>query len=68
MNATTFTVATTLAMNGDQFRCVASSSAGSATSNAASLAVSPASNPPVFALQPMAQTAVAERMPDSPLR
>ena len=49
------TVTSTLAMNGDQFRCVASNSVSSATSSPATLTVT-AATPPVITSQPSSQT------------
>ncbi len=53
------TPATTLADNGSQFIVVVSNTAGSATSNAATLTVSASSIPPAITTQPLNQTVTA---------
>ncbi len=50
------TGATTLSQNGERYRAVATNSAGSATSNSATLTVNPAPQAPAITTQPTAQT------------
>ncbi|MFA6135278.1 MAG: immunoglobulin domain-containing protein, partial [Phycisphaerae bacterium] len=56
-SATLSVSGTTLAMSGDQFRCVATNDVGSATSNAAILTVNPVG--PTFTTQPQSQAVTA---------
>jgi hypothetical protein len=49
----------TTGMSGDQFRCVITNSAGSATSNSATLAVSSATFAPTFTIHPQGQNVTA---------
>jgi len=53
------TGATTLSQNGERYRAVATNSAGSATSNSATLTVNPAPQAPAITTQPTAQTVAA---------
>jgi hypothetical protein len=50
---------TTLSQNGERYRAVASNSAGTATSNAATLTVNPAPQAPAITTQPVSQSVLA---------
>ena len=59
VNLATLTVSTSSGLTGYQYRCLVSNSAGTATSNAATLTVNPATVAPSITSQPSNQTATA---------
>src|SRR2546425_2287480 len=59
VNLATLTVSTSSGLTGYQYRCLVSNSAGTATSNAATLTVNPATVAPSITAQPSNQTVTA---------
>src|SRR5207245_746459 len=59
VNLATLTVSTTTGLNGYQYRCLVNNSAGTVTSNAATLTVNPANVAPSITSQPANQTVTA---------